>query len=99
MDFQHNFYKNICHLKCYYLAKFHCHTIIASLDIKQYIFLVCFLGQLMTSLILSFIMYHFINERAGKKRIESLKVKYLKNAMSFYVEIKSIFHQFLRAFI
>ena len=96
------FHENVPSLTLYQLIKFHYQTQFPSRDIKQYVFqiLVQSIDDVINFQIYlqsSFQAIADIRKKEGKREIQ--KFEYLGSKKSFFDEIKSIFHNFLRAII
>ena len=96
------FHENVPLLILYQLTMFQCHTFLPSQDIKRNKLLSYYLDNLwlrklqyISSIILE--SNDLLGRKVGKMKMQ--KIEYLENKKNFSDEIKSIFHNYLRAII
>ena len=95
------FHTNTPYLILYQLTKFQCHTFYPSQDIKRNVLLSSYLDN-WDVINLKIYLQHPIKQwpnggNEGKSGIQ--KFEFLKNEKNFLDEVKSIFHNYLRAII
>ena len=97
-------HKSIPYLILYQLAKFQCHTFSSFARYQTKCVIKLVLRQLMTARTFRSIFDHPLKkwttgEKRKKERQKIEKREYLKNENNFLDEIKSIFHNYIRAII